>query len=88
MELHLEIARAADNTLLVQLIEQLHELYRLRIEWSLRRPGRLEETVAEHRRIVDAIVARAPAEARAAMEAHLNAAASSFRLTLPESTTD
>lgn len=84
MELHLELARAADNTVLVQLIEQLHGLYRTRIEWSLRRPGRLQETTAEHRRLVEAIVAASPEEARAAMEAHLNAAAASFRLTAPE----
>lgn len=84
MELHLEIARAADNALLVQVIDQLHGLYRLQIEWSLHRPGRLEETTVEHRRIVEAIAAHAPAEARAAMEAHLNAAAASFLLTLGE----
>ena len=84
MELHLELARAADNAVRVQLIEQLHGLYRTRIEWSLRRPGRLQETTAEHRRLVEAIVAASPEEARAAMEAHLNAAAASFRLTAPD----
>jgi GntR family transcriptional repressor for pyruvate dehydrogenase complex len=83
MELHLELARVADNSLLVRLIEQLHGLYRTRIEWSLRRPGRLQETTAEHRRLVEAVVAGSPEEARAAMEAHLEAAAASFRLTAP-----
>ncbi|HET8607356.1 MAG TPA: FCD domain-containing protein [Gaiellaceae bacterium] len=80
MELHLEIAHAADNALLARLIEELHGIYRLQLEWSLRRPGRLEETAAEHRRLVDAIAAGDPAGARDAMTAHLNAAAASFRL--------
>jgi GntR family transcriptional repressor for pyruvate dehydrogenase complex len=77
IELHLEIAQAADNGLLARLIEQLHALHRLQLEWSLRRPGRLGETAAEHRRLVDAIAAGDPAAAREAMVAHLAAAAAS-----------
>jgi GntR family transcriptional repressor for pyruvate dehydrogenase complex len=79
IDLHLEIAHAADNALLAQLIEQLQGLYRRQLEWSLHRPGRLEETAVEHRRLVDAIAAGDPAAARDAMAAHLTAAASSFR---------
>lgn len=88
MELHLGIAQAAENALLAQIVEQLHGVYRLQLEWSLRRPGRLEETLLEHRRIVDAIEAGEPAPARAAMEAHLSAAAASFRLASREWTPD
>jgi GntR family transcriptional repressor for pyruvate dehydrogenase complex len=88
MELHLGIAQAAENALLAQLVEQLHAVYRLQLEWSLRRPGRLEETLVEHRRIVDAISAGDPVAARAAMEEHLAAAAASFRLANRDSSTD
>ena len=89
MALHLEIAHTADNALLVQLIEQLHEIYRLQLEWSLRRPGRLEETAVEHRRLVNAIAAGDPAAAHDAMTAHLAAAAASFRaLAAAEATLD
>jgi GntR family transcriptional repressor for pyruvate dehydrogenase complex len=79
VQLHLEIAHCADNALLVQLIEQLLDLHRLRLEWSLRRPGRLEEIAVEHRRLVDAITAADPLAARDAMLAHLAASAASFR---------
>lgn len=88
MELHLEIAHAADNALLVRFVEQLHGLYRLLLEWSLRRPGRLEETAAEHRLLVDAIAAGDPAAAREAMAAHLRAAAASFRLATNDTAAD
>jgi GntR family transcriptional repressor for pyruvate dehydrogenase complex len=88
MELHLGIAQAAENALLAQLVEQLHGVYRLQLEWSLRRPGRLEETLLEHRRIVEAIEAGEPGPARAAMEAHLAAAAASFRLASRDATLD
>lgn len=79
IELHLEIAHAADNALLARLIGQLHGIYRLQLEWSLRRPGRLEETAVEHRLLVEAIAAGDPVAARQAMTAHLSAAATSFR---------
>ena len=79
VELHLEIARCADNMLLGKLIAQIHDLQRLQLEWSLRRPGRLAETAAEHRLLVDAIAAGDPVAAREAMVAHLTFAAASFR---------
>jgi GntR family transcriptional regulator, transcriptional repressor for pyruvate dehydrogenase complex len=88
MELHLEIAHAADNVLLGQFIEQLHGLYRLQLEWSLRRPGRPEESAVEHKRLVDAIAGGDPAAAREAMAAHLKAAAASFRLAAHENAVD
>jgi GntR family transcriptional repressor for pyruvate dehydrogenase complex len=79
LRLHLEIAHCADNRLLVQLIEGLLDLQRLRLTWSLRRPGRLKQTAAEHRLLVDAIAAGDPAAAREAMAEHLAAAAASYR---------
>jgi GntR family transcriptional regulator, transcriptional repressor for pyruvate dehydrogenase complex len=74
VQLHLEIAACADNALLSRLIGQLLDLNRIHLEWSLRRPGRLEKTAAEHRLLVDAIAARDPVGAREAMIAHLTAA--------------
>jgi DNA-binding FadR family transcriptional regulator len=77
-ELHVEIARAADNAQLAHLIELLHRSHGVRLEWGLRRPGRLAQTVSEHRRVVDAIAAADPAGAREAMVAHLHATAGSL----------
>jgi GntR family transcriptional repressor for pyruvate dehydrogenase complex len=79
IELHVEIAQAADNATLAQLIEQLCETHRVRLEWGLRRPARLAQTAVEHRRLVDAIVVGDPAAARDAMIVHLKAAAASLR---------
>jgi GntR family transcriptional repressor for pyruvate dehydrogenase complex len=88
VDFHLEVARAADNAVLVQLIAQLHRFHRLQLEWDLRRPGRLAETATEHRRVVEAIVAGDPAAARDAMIEHLSAAAASFRLARPGAGSD
>jgi GntR family transcriptional regulator, transcriptional repressor for pyruvate dehydrogenase complex len=78
VQLHLEIAQCADNALLGRLVERLQDLHRLQLEWSLRRPGRVEETVAEHRRVVDAIVGGDSQGAREAMLRHVTAAAAAF----------
>jgi len=78
VQLHLEIVHQADNALLERLVEQLQNVQQLQLEWSLRRPGRLEETTTEHRLIVAAIAERRPDDARAAMRAHLDASAAAF----------
>jgi GntR family transcriptional repressor for pyruvate dehydrogenase complex len=79
IELHVEIARSAENLLLSRLLERLYDLNRPQLEYSLRRDGRAEMTTVEHRRIVDAITAKDPAAAREAMLAHLAAAEASIR---------
>jgi GntR family transcriptional repressor for pyruvate dehydrogenase complex len=78
-ELHLEVAQAADNALLARLIGEVLGTYRLGLEWGLRRPGRLEQTVTEHRRLADAIASGDAAGAREAMVAHLSATAAALR---------
>lgn len=79
IELHVEIARCAENVLLSRLLERLYDLNRPQLEYSLRRDGRAGKTTIEHRRIVDAIAAKNPGGAREAMLAHLAAAESSIR---------
>jgi GntR family transcriptional regulator, transcriptional repressor for pyruvate dehydrogenase complex len=71
VELHLEIARCAENELLTYVVGLLQSLSHLELDWSLRRPGRPEQTAREHLAIVDAIAARDPVAARKAMAAHL-----------------
>jgi GntR family transcriptional repressor for pyruvate dehydrogenase complex len=80
VRLHLDIAYCADNAVLGRMVERLQDLHLAQLEWSLRRLGRLDETVSEHRRLVEAIAAREPDAAREAMLAHLAAAATSFRV--------
>ncbi|MCQ4160072.1 FCD domain-containing protein [Roseomonas sp. GC11] len=83
MAFHRAVAQAAQNPLLLGLFDQL-EACRARAAW-----GRLRATVtteavrrrsvAEHRRIAEAIAGRDPAAAHAAMWEHLQAVAQSVR---------
>jgi DNA-binding FadR family transcriptional regulator len=79
VELHLEIARCAENALLLSFVDQLQVLSRLQLEQSLGRPGRLARTAAEHRALVDAVASGDPEAARRAMVAHLTGAAATLR---------
>lgn len=71
---HLAIARATGNTALVQVVENLWG-QRGRLWSKMEEHFHTEElrtaTLSDHRRILEAIVARDPAGARKAMRAHL-----------------
>jgi len=73
-EFHLSIARATGNSALVGVIEYLWD-QRGRLWHRLHEHFRTEElrkeTITDHRRVVEAIVARDPVEAKRAMRAHL-----------------
>jgi GntR family transcriptional repressor for pyruvate dehydrogenase complex len=79
VELHVEIARCADNALLASVVEELQGLASAQLGWDLRRPDRVVRTAVEHAAIVDAIAAGDPDAARAAMAAHVTASAVSLR---------
>lgn len=70
-EFHIVVADFAHNTVLLRLMEALQDLHREQLETSSRYRGRLAETVADHRRIVDAVVAGDPVGADLAMTDHL-----------------
>lgn len=71
IELHTLIARIARNPILLRFIESIHQLGLA----SRRRTGRLsgvtEQSIADHQRIVEALIARDPQAARDAMLSHL-----------------
>jgi DNA-binding FadR family transcriptional regulator len=71
---HLAIARATGNTALVQVVENLWS-QRGKLWTKMEEHFQTEElrtaTLSDHRRILEAIVARDPAGARKAMRAHL-----------------
>lgn len=69
--LHLTIARSTQNSLLVRMIESIHELLRGSREESLRARPSMERSLAGHRRIIDAIAKHDPAAARKAMLRHV-----------------
>jgi len=73
--LHRAVAAASDNVLLLALFDQLNQVRRA-VAWntvvrSSDRPARDHSSFAEHDRLIDAIAARDPAAAHAAMRDHL-----------------
>lgn len=70
-QLHVEIAAASDNRVLVRIMQAIQDLHREQLETSLRYRDRVHDTVKDHSRIVRAIAAGDPVEARSAMLDHL-----------------
>jgi GntR family transcriptional repressor for pyruvate dehydrogenase complex len=72
LEMHNLIAQIAANPMLVRFLESIRHLSVA----SRRRTGHLsgvtQQTIKDHQRIIDALAARDPAAARAAMLAHLD----------------
>lgn len=70
-DFHYTIATAASNSVVLKVVDVLMGLLRESRERSLQVEGRLERSLAGHRRILAAIAARDPAAAEAAMRQHL-----------------
>jgi GntR family transcriptional regulator, transcriptional repressor for pyruvate dehydrogenase complex len=70
-EFHYAIALAADNSVVLKVLDVLMDLLRDTRERSLQVEGRPERSMAGHREILDAIQRRDPAGAEAAMCRHI-----------------
>lgn len=70
-ELHVQIADAATNRVLIRIMQAIQDLHREQLETSLRYRDRVHETLKDHRRLVRAIAAGDPVEAGEAMRDHL-----------------
>ena len=70
-EFHYAIALAARNSVVLKVIDLLMDLLRESRTRSLQVPGRLERSVAGHRRILRALQRRDPNAAEAAVRKHL-----------------
>jgi len=68
---HRELAAATGSVILIFVLDSLGELQRLSRRVTNRLLKRLPEATREHRRILEAVVAREPKQARDAMRAHL-----------------
>lgn len=68
---HLELARAADNAILVDILRTVHDLLAESRSEYLRTPERRQLSVAGHLRIIGALERRDPEASRKAMEEHL-----------------
>ncbi|MBV0890607.1 GntR family transcriptional regulator [Paracoccus sp. Z118] len=71
---HHQIHLASHNRYLVQQLDIVHRTMALMAHSSLAVPGRGEDSLAEHRAIVDAIAAGDPDAADAALRAHISLA--------------
>ena len=70
-EFHYAIALAADNSVVLKVLDVLMDLLRDTRERSLQVEGRPERSMAGHREILDAIKRQDPAGAEAAMRGHI-----------------
>jgi DNA-binding FadR family transcriptional regulator len=68
---HRELAAATGSVILAFVLDSLGELQRLSQRVTNRLLKRLPEATREHRRILEAVVAHEPEQAREAMQAHL-----------------
>jgi GntR family transcriptional repressor for pyruvate dehydrogenase complex len=72
-EFHYAIALAADNSVVLKVLDVLMDLLRETRERSLQVEGRPERSMADHREILDAIKRQDPAGAGVAMRQHIEA---------------
>ena len=68
---HLALQEIADNRWLLQVIEDLRKVIKLSRHHSLFSEGRLAQSLAEHRDILQALLARDAARAETLMRAHI-----------------
>jgi DNA-binding FadR family transcriptional regulator len=77
-EFHMEICRAADNRILDRIMYSARWLGTASRRVTNEAPSGLRRATAEHTEILDALVARDPDRARAAMRGHLDKSYSTF----------
>jgi len=70
-EFHYHIALAADNSVVLRIVDVLMDVLRETRERSLQTAGRAEKSLAGHRRILAALKRHDPAASEAAMRQHL-----------------
>ena len=71
-DFHIALSRASKNALLAVFIESMHEILRKVIRRGVLIPGRNEDGIIRHRRIIAALRTRDPDLAEAAMREHLD----------------
>ena len=67
---HLRLLELADNRWRMQLVADLRKVMKLNRHQSLLKAGRVQESLAEHQALLDALLARDPDQAGQAMQAH------------------
>ncbi len=82
VDFHREVAKIADNSVLAGFHHSVSSLLHVWISRAIERPGQVETTLIEHTAVLEAIVARDPEEAAAAMERHMENASGRLQASL------
>ena len=69
---HMRLLEIAGNRWRNQMVADLRKVMKLNRHNSLLKSGRIEESLAEHRAVMDALVARDAQSARERMQRHFN----------------
>jgi GntR family transcriptional regulator, transcriptional repressor for pyruvate dehydrogenase complex len=83
MHFHQELAAAAGNELLAEMLQSIRSLIRVWVDRALNDRDHAQLTCAEHAAILDAIEDRNPDDAAAAMSRHMDSAGERLRRSLP-----
>lgn len=68
---HMRLLELADNRWQLQMVQDLRKVMKLHRQSSLQKAGRLEQSLAEHRELMAALLARDEAKAAACMRMHM-----------------
>jgi GntR family transcriptional repressor for pyruvate dehydrogenase complex len=75
LKFHLEIARAADNEVLLNLLQSIRSLLRIWVERGLQGDGDAQSALDEHQRVYEALASGDAQAARLSMQHHMDTAA-------------
>jgi GntR family transcriptional repressor for pyruvate dehydrogenase complex len=87
LKFHLQIAQAAENQVLLDLLQSIRSLLRVWVERGLATGEDAQLALVEHTRVYDAMVTRNPDAVEAAMRDHMSTASSRLVRTIQSSTT-
>jgi len=84
LKFHLQIAQAADNQVLLDLLQSIRSLLRVWVERGLADDEEARLALDEHSRVYEAMLTRDPDAVEAAMRAHMTTAGSRLERTLSQ----
>ena len=82
IELHTLIAKIANNPILLIFMESIQQLGLASRRWTSRLEGVVDQSLSDHRMIIDALKAQDPQAARRAMRSHLDHVEEKLRVVL------
>jgi GntR family transcriptional repressor for pyruvate dehydrogenase complex len=87
LKFHLQIAQAAGNQVLLDLLQSIRSLLRVWVERGLESDNDAQQALDEHDRVYAALLARDPDAVEAAMKSHMETASTRLTRTITSSNT-